>query len=61
MMNGMFLAFGEKDPIKAKQKRKTLGAFVEDLGVNDPAVRELRALMDRQEKGKLGGLCSCGL
>ena len=56
MMNGMFLAFGEKDPIKAKQKRKNLEALLSKiLGVNDPAVRELRALMDRQEKGKLGG------
>lgn len=56
MMNGMFLAFGEKDPIKAKQKRKNLEALLSKiLGVNDPAVRELRALMDRQEKGKIGG------
>ena len=56
MMNGMFLAFGEKDPIRANQKRKNLEALLSKiLGVNDPAVRELRSLIDRQEKGKIGG------
>ena len=38
MINGMFLAFGEKDSIRAKQKRKNLESLLSKiLGVNDPA------------------------
>jgi hypothetical protein len=56
MVNNVFLAFGESDPIRANQKRKNLEAVLSKIvGSNDPAVVELRKLMAQQEKGKLGG------
>ena len=56
MVNNVFLAFGENDPIRANQKRKNLEAVLSKIvGSNDPAVIELRKLMAQQEKGKLGG------
>jgi len=56
MVNNIFLAFGESDPIRANQKRKNLETVLSKIvGSNDPAVVELRKLIAQQEKGKLGG------